>query len=525
MVNKGNALKPVKTLKSNFTRYISTALSIALSISLSISIGLSIILTGAPVSAQNTKSTTPKVAISQNTLPSKVDLRETGRVTPVKDQGSANLCWAYATVAALEYNDINNKVTEMDLANNNNLIPSNAINNTGGFVTMAISHLIDKELTNNVATTTTNNAETYPEYVPVALGNTKVPTPSWVSKDYNTNKPSVPNITTINTKVPTPSWLNKPIVVQEPIVKQAEEAKPPTAEVVTNKPLGYRNIEYLDNNHKAIVKELVNNNVVYAPIAMPIRGKLSVKHGYNSSKDQQVPNHAVLIVGYDDNYSKDNFDVKPSKNGAFIAKNSWGANWGDEGYFYISYEEPSLYADTLAVFKPEVQDWDNVQKHEVSGSNGKYSNKSKNALTAANLFTSNANQQITDIGYYVGSAGKQHIITVITGFNDIKEVNIAKLDKLTTTKVEHTPKSEGHTSVKLQNPLNLKNGDKYLIVVETPTHTIEADRTLTMLDGSTYKSNIGLKNGQSYTLSNGTWNDLNSSNARLTYKSYGKYTD
>jgi len=36
--------------------------------------------------------------------------------------------------------------------------------------------------------------------------------------------------------------------------------------------------------------------------------------------------HAVMAVGYDDN------------KGYFIVRNSWGAEWGDNGYFYMPYE-------------------------------------------------------------------------------------------------------------------------------------------------------------------------------------------
>ncbi len=56
-------------------------------------------------------------------------------------------------------------------------------------------------------------------------------------------------------------------------------------------------------------------------------------------------NHMVLVVGWDDNYSKEKFahttsagqTVIPEGDGAFIVKNSWGATSGDGGYFYLSY--------------------------------------------------------------------------------------------------------------------------------------------------------------------------------------------
>lgn len=45
----------------------------------------------------------------------------------------------------------------------------------------------------------------------------------------------------------------------------------------------------------------------------------------NVSREKKLGGHAVLLVGYDNNTQK------------FIARNSWGTNWGDKGYFYMPY--------------------------------------------------------------------------------------------------------------------------------------------------------------------------------------------
>ncbi|WP_337903193.1 C1 family peptidase, partial [Mesomycoplasma ovipneumoniae] len=66
---------------------------------------------------------------------------------------------------------------------------------------------------------------------------------------------------------------------------------------------------------------------------------------YADGKDgkyKNVANHAVTIVGWDDNFSKDNFITKPNIDGAWIVKDAQGETFGDKGYFYVSYATVSM---------------------------------------------------------------------------------------------------------------------------------------------------------------------------------------
>lgn len=52
--------------------------------------------------------------------------------------------------------------------------------------------------------------------------------------------------------------------------------------------------------------------------------------------------HAVTVIGWDDDYSRENFKTRPESDGAWLVQNSWGTVFGDEGFFWLSYEDASI---------------------------------------------------------------------------------------------------------------------------------------------------------------------------------------
>ena len=91
---------------------------------------------------------------------------------------------------------------------------------------------------------------------------------------------------------------------------------------------------------------------LYASISSTIKKNEDGVYVLNA-KFTDIQNHAVSIIGWDDNFSKDNFPLnnRPNSDGAYLAVNSWGKQWGDNGCFWISYEDNWVEANLKGVIE------------------------------------------------------------------------------------------------------------------------------------------------------------------------------
>ena len=212
------------------------------------------------------------------TLPSRYDLRDYGWVSPVKNQKSSGNCWAFTAISALESCILK------------------ATNQTYDF---------SEENLKNVMTY-------YSDY-------------GWVLVP---NKGGYDDMGVAYLI----SWLG---VVNEGFESYNENT---VLSPVLNSSIHVQNVVYLTRNNYTDNDAIKEAIIKYGGVATGIyySGTYLNKHSYYYSGDSGQ-NHAITVVGWDDNYSKTNFKTTPEGDGAWICKNSWGNTWGEKGYFYVSY--------------------------------------------------------------------------------------------------------------------------------------------------------------------------------------------
>ena len=96
---------------------------------------------------------------------------------------------------------------------------------------------------------------------------------------------------------------------------------------------------------------------------------------YNSNKSalyyngSEYPNHAIVVVGWDDTYSKTNFATahQPSSDGAWIVQNSYGSTFGEGGYNYVSYEDERICTVFMGINDIDTEVEDNAYIYDRLG--------------------------------------------------------------------------------------------------------------------------------------------------------------
>ena len=78
-----------------------------------------------------------------------------------------------------------------------------------------------------------------------------------------------------------------------------------------------------------------------------------------------LSNHAIMLVGWDDSFPSTSFNpAQPKGNGAWLVRNSWGFNgYGRDGYFWLSYEDPTFLHWSVRVFEGQLGQYDHCYSY------------------------------------------------------------------------------------------------------------------------------------------------------------------
>ncbi len=99
-------------------------------------------------------------------------------------------------------------------------------------------------------------------------------------------------------------------------------------------------IQLIEGKDYEKVKEFVfKYGGVQTAIYSALTNAQSYSPYYNQEKSAycyigaEKPNHEIMIIGWDDNYPRENFNTEVEGDGAFLCQNSWGSDFGDGGFF------------------------------------------------------------------------------------------------------------------------------------------------------------------------------------------------
>ena len=274
-------------------------------------------------------------------------------------------------------------------------------------------------------------------------------------------------------------------------------------------------------------------------------------------------NHSVLIVGWDDNYSKDNFieSKKPQNNGAWIIKNSWGTeqrytleemknfifkqladkcaeygwtsadmipdeiakkvfeelgytiendeavmNIGDNGFMYISYEDVNVYKNLYGITNAQQEvTYDKIYQYNQFGGPMTIIYKKANKGRLATVFDKKTNETEYLTQVSINTPETYTCKVYVNPNGSSKEKSDLQLVQLKSG--ETVTFGAGYHTIEFKNPVQI-TGNSFTVVIEvegtqTDKLSIATEYNYSEFFGENANSASALHNFDNVTVANG----------------------
>ncbi len=398
-------------------------------------------VTSQETSLTGTAGSVDSAYVSATAGGSSYDLRTLGLVTVPKDQGQCGSCWAFSTTASLESGLLPDETWDFSENNIKNLAGYDLSPCQGGNYIMSTAYLARWD-------------------GPV----------SEAQDPYNQYSSSSPS--------------------SLPTLKHVQEALflPPRSNALDNE-----NIKTALSRYGALYSTVHWEDYYYSA--------RTSSYYYGGSS---LPNHAVTIVGWDDNYDRFKFTQVPAGNGAFIVKNSWGPDWGDDGFVYISYYDTVIGTENAVFLAEPTSNYLHIYQYDPLGWITSFGAGTDTAWFS-NVFTSQGKEDLAAVSFYTPSVDSSYEVQVYTG------VTNSPVSASPVTTKSGSISLPGYHTINLDRTVPLTAGQKFSVVVKLTTPGYNFPIALEYPYPG-FTSGATAHAGESYVSSNGaSWSDVTKS--------------
>lgn len=368
---------------------------------------------------------------SHKRLPVFYDYREVGRAPKVKDQGTLGTCWAFASLTALESSLMPEEQYDFS---EDHMSLSNSFHLTqeeGGEYTMSMAYLL-----------------------------------GWQGPVLEAEDPYGDGIS--------PKGLMPVKHVQEIRILEAKDY-----EAIKEAVLLYGGVQ---SSLYTSIKNYKSRSVYY--------NETTKSYCYMG---EDKPNHDAVIVGWDDAYPKENFNMEVEGDGAFLCVSSWGEAFGENGYFYVSYYDSNIGKHNVVYTGIEdAHNYDRIYQTDLCGWVGQLG-YGKESVYGANVYEAETPQDLRAVGFYAIGPDTEYEVYVVRHVMSDDDLNGRV--RMARGKLKHS----GFYTIKLEKAVELEAGERFAVMVRLKTpgsvHPMaieyqadDAVRTVDVSDGEGYIS-------------------------------------